>query len=237
MKKDANVLKSQKMEFEDRILIMTHQLKQSKALVDKLSADLKTKPALNTTSDPMNNEWTSLKLSYENQIIDLRKAIAKYSSYVSQEEYARTKNECEMNASILSEKVKEINSLMLKVKDLEDRLKRSDESITTLAKDTKPTLNIDTQPTALCNDVNVSVQPVTPSNDVNITIPSVVQSKESIKQLISPTFLKTKTRREVILAASNMKKIRSPLASIQDNGRALAIRLATSHGKENVTCQ
>jgi len=237
MKKDASVLKARNMEFEDRILIMSHQLKHSNALVDKLSTDMKDRPTSSTAIDQIKAEWSSTKVSYENQIFALKKKIEAYSSYVTQEEYARVKNEYDRFASILAAKLKEINTLTIKVKDLEDRLKRSDESTQSLIDNGKAVMEVNVLPVTPSNAVEVKAQPVAPSNDMEVNAQPVAPSNESFKQQLSPTFLKTKTRREIILAAGSLKKFRSPLASIQDNGRALAIRLASSNGKENVTCQ
>jgi hypothetical protein len=237
MKKDASVLKARNMEFEDRILIMSHQLKHSNALVDKLSTDMKVRPISSTAMDQIKTEWSSTKVSYENQIFALKKKIEAYSSYVTQEEYARVKNEYDRFASILAAKLKEINTLTIKVKDLEDRLKRSDESTQSLIDNGKAVMEVNVLPVTPSNAVEVKAQPVAPSNDMEVNAQPVAPSNESFKQQLSPTFLKTKTRREIILAAGSLKKFRSPLASIQDNGRALAIRLASSNGKENVTCQ
>lgn len=212
MTKETAVLKSQNMEFEDRILIISHQLKQSNALVDKLSADLKGKPNSVTAIDNARKELSTTKLSYENQIAELKRTIENFSSCVTREEYARVKNESDRNASILATKLDEINSLRVKVKDLEDRLKRSDESILNLKSIHKPTTEVNAQQLA-------------------------APSTEPFKQQLSPTFLKSKTRREIITAAGGLNRLRSPLTSIQDNGRTLAIRLASTHGKENISCQ
>jgi len=269
------MLKSLNMEYEDRILIISHQLKQSNARVDKLSVELTERPHDSSAVEKIKTELSATKLSYENQITDLKRTIQKYSTFVSQDEYRRVKTESERNASILSIKIEEINSLSMKVKDLEDRLKRSEESLqlaqasaqrddhnnrlispTSTEGDSSPMNHVDAPPESgkmeadFVSEVSSPTQQISPTSNAIFKFSSLSRRdiiraagghsalNERLKKSRCAMIRSKDTDAEPAQKTSpvSLYAFRSPLASIQDNGRALAIRLA-SHGKENVTCQ